>query len=175
MRKIWIISDTHFGHKNILNFQNEGKYVREGFSSVEDMNEQMIENWNNKVSSNDIIYHLGDVYFNSKKEAEEIISRLNGHKRLILGNHDNPKDYPISNNFKKIMLWRHFTISDVKVVLSHMPIHDTGFGRYELNIHGHIHDNDSPSDKHVNVSVEKINYEPVLLTDIVNDWKQNVS
>lgn len=90
MSNIWIISDTHFNHKNILGFtDSEGKKFRgDLFKDVSDMNEQMIYNWNSVIKPEDKVYHLGDVYFGSQPEADAILSRLMGKKRLIVGNHD---------------------------------------------------------------------------------------
>ena len=76
----YITSDSHFGHKNII------KYCNRPFSSVEEMDETMIENWNAKVKPNDTIYHLGD--FSFSKNPQQYFKRLNGRKILIRGNHD---------------------------------------------------------------------------------------
>ena len=89
MSNIFVISDTHFGHKNILTFLNEdGSRVRD-FSSLEEMDELIVENWNKTVSDQDIVYHLGDVYFGA---GHQHLKRLRGRKRLILGNHDEGKN-----------------------------------------------------------------------------------
>ena len=89
MRDIWLISDTHFGHENILGFRHggrDGPLIRGSrFSSVEEMDEAMIENWNKTVKPGDKIYHLGDVFFGPKDEFIKKWKRLNGQKRLILG------------------------------------------------------------------------------------------
>lgn len=172
MRKIWVISDTHFNHKNILNFKNDADVkTRPEFNDLDHMNEIIIDNWNNTVHPDDIVYHLGDVYFGSNEKADLILKRLNGAKRLILGNHDDPKAKPILNNFQKIMLWRHFQLDGKRIILSHMPLHPSAFGKYEYNFHGHIHQNESPSKAHINVCVEKTNYTPVLLTDLIKKLK----
>ena len=76
MPNLFVISDTHFGHANII------KYCNRPFSSVEEMNERMIENWNSVVTVQDHVYHLGDVYFGN--ETSNFFHRLNGKKRLIL-------------------------------------------------------------------------------------------
>jgi calcineurin-like phosphoesterase family protein len=130
MIEAFFTSDHHFGHKNILNYEKEAR----PFSSVEEMNEVMIERWNNVVHRNDIVYHLGDFAFG--KHNIQIAERLNGKKRLILGNHDT---YPSSlylEYFDKLygcVFWK-------RCVLSHMPIHPNGLGdRWILNIHGHLH------------------------------------
>ena len=95
MRNIFVISDTHFFHKNILTFKNkDGELIRPGFSSVEEMNETIIDNWNKTVNDEDVIYHLGDFTFGSNNRIKDVAPRLKGRKRLLLGNHDyQPKDY----------------------------------------------------------------------------------
>src|SRR6185503_2555547 len=82
---IWFISDTHFNHNNII------KYSNRPFFSVQEMNETMISNWNNCVAPGETIFHLGDFMCGKRGDVEGIknlVSRLNGTKVLILGNHD---------------------------------------------------------------------------------------
>ncbi len=79
---IFVTSNTHFNHKNII------KYCHRPFKDVEEMNEAIISNWNNSVTNDDIIYHLGDFCFGAKEELKQIFNRLNGQKYLIMGNHD---------------------------------------------------------------------------------------
>ena len=174
MANIFIISDTHFNHANILNFTNDaGELVRPGFANVDEMNEHMVEKWNGAVKPTDHIYHLGDVHFGAKLRAKEnanILRRLNGKKRLVLGNHDDAKDPVLHEFFEKIMLWRMF--KEHSVVLSHTPMRESVLGeaRWEgnaINIHGHIHRNPNPSPKHINVSVEMMDYTPKHIDDIL--------
>ena len=80
--KLYVTSDTHFNHKNII------KYCNRPFNDVYEMNETLINNWNSVVTPEDIIYHLGDFGFGTKEELQEIFDRLNGYKYLIMGNHD---------------------------------------------------------------------------------------
>lgn len=81
-KKIFFTSDTHFWHKNII------RYCKRPFSSVEEMNEALIENWNNKVPPDGIVFHLGDFCFAGADKIKELTSRLNGNIILIKGNHD---------------------------------------------------------------------------------------
>ena len=118
----------------------------------------MIQNWNKTVSDRDIVYHLGDVFFGKGHRA---LPLLNGRKRLILGNHDNGKSKYLQDNFQKIAVWRMFP--EFNCCLTHVPILIPQCGKFEWNIHGHIHNNLPPTDRHINVSVEITGYTPVDL------------
>ena len=155
-RRIYLISDTHFGHENII------RYCNRPFASVEEMNEVMIENWNKTVRPQDIVYHLGDVYFGER--GRDCLRHLMGRKRLLLGNHDNGKDRVLHAVFQKIGMWRMFPEYDC--VLTHVPVHigehaEERQEKWHWNIHGHIHDQQAPTKFHINVSVEQIAYTPV--------------
>jgi calcineurin-like phosphoesterase family protein len=172
--RIFVVSDTHFGHVNILSFKDSvDKPIRQGFNDVDHMNEMMIHNWNSVVTPEDKVYHLGDVFFGPKDKADEILSRLNGKKRLILGNHDDAKSPVLQKHFQKIMMWRIF--KEFSTVLSHVPLHETTLKEgSQFNVHGHIHQNQSPSNHHICACVEHINYTPVLLEDLVKAHSQKV-
>ncbi len=175
MRTIFVISDTHFNHTNILSFKADGHSIRT-FNDAEEMNECMIENWNKVVKDHDIVYHLGNVYFNKKKPMliDQILYRLKGKKRLILGNHDNGKDKLLLWHFKKIMMWREF--SEDGLLLTHVPVHpcvlkESRFtGNKMVNVHGHTHSshtNDiSSGATYYNACVEAINYTPIAIEEI---------
>jgi calcineurin-like phosphoesterase family protein len=164
MRNIFVISDTHFGHAKILTFlMNDGSRVRPEFDHVEEMNEHMIEKWNSVVRDNDIVYHLGDVYFG---DGHICLSRLRGKKRLILGNHDDAKDLRLHSVFQKITLWRIF--KEFNCMLTHVPVHESSMNKVNYNLHGHIHRNKSSTPNHINCSVEASNYTPRSIEDIMN-------
>lgn len=172
MTRIWLISDTHFGHENIYKFVSfDGvTRVRQRFDSAKDADSFMLDRWNDLVRPEDHIYHLGDVAMNFSPWVETI-KKLPGHKRLILGNHDKgrPRQY-IDAGFEKIMGSRYW---DRKVaILSHIPLHpdSLGFGS-ALNIHGHIHDRKLSDPRYVNVCVEHTDYEPILLEQVLTASK----
>lgn len=156
MSKTFLISDTHFGHTNILTFKtNEGTLLR-NFSSVEEMDEHIIQKWNSVVGVNDKVYHLGDVGF-KPRILHTIMPKLKGTKILIKGNHDTLKPSIYLQYFKDI---RAYHILD-KFVLSHVPIHPESLSRWRGNIHGHTHSHSLKDSKYINVSVENINYTPI--------------
>lgn len=171
MSNIWFISDTHFYHDNIIRFCGRP------FANSTLMNERLIDNWNRTVKPQDKVYHLGDVAMGcTDKELTALLRSLNGHKRLIVGNHDNLKSPAIQNNFEKIELWGGqadwgFTVSHIPVPLEHLRD-----GRY--CVHGHIHDNVSSNPFYINVCVEQIGYTPIhleVIKQIINDRDKNTS
>ena len=166
MRDIFIISDTHFGHENILKFvDSENKLIRE-FDSVDHMNEHMVECWNKTVNDYDIVYHLGDVYFD---KGHEILPRLKGRKRLILGNHDNGKSEFIQKHFQKVLMWREF--EEFNCVLTHVPIHESGLYKRKYNLHGHVHRGSHrgliEDERYINCCVEVHNYTPLAIEEFI--------
>lgn len=167
---IYFISDTHFNHQGSLKWNNGT--VRPNFSSLEEMNQTMIDNWNSIVSDEDTVYHLGDfAYKCSKQEAEKIWWQLNGHKHLIKGNHDH----------EDIELWE--SISDIKdisfindkgikqeIILCHYPIYSwKNMIHGSWHLHGHTHGSMQDNNigvKRYDVSVEVNNYTPISLEQV---------
>lgn len=163
---IFLCSDHHFGHKNILKFQqSNGDLCRPGFEDVDHMNEVIIENHNSVVKPSDKVYFLGDVAFN-KRILHEVMPRLNGKKRLILGNHDCLKMTEYMQYFEKILESRHLVSN---VVMTHRPILlDSGDHHREvLNIHGHTHNTVIQDSRYLNVCMENINYTPIHWDEVV--------
>lgn len=158
MSETFLISDTHFGHSNILTFKNpDGSLLRKNFYNIHHHDELLIENWNRVVSSQDKVYHLGDVGFKNWSILSSILTRLNGTKILIKGNHDNFKLSQYAQFFKDI---RATHVLD-KLILSHVPIHPYSLDRWQGNLHGHLHSNKIDDPRYMNVCVEHINYTPI--------------
>lgn len=170
MSEIWVISDTHFGHQNIIDYCNRP------FKTAWMMNEAIRDNWNSVVKPEDKVYHLGDVYmgWNQKEDVLHFLNSLNGKKRLILGNHDNGKDQILQKAFQKIDVWRMWP--EFGLLFTHVPVHESALYRGNtgnekepkklLNIHGHIHEKNSPSVDHRNVCVEHLNYRPINIENL---------
>lgn len=168
MSNRWVISDTHFGHANILNFKDENNKPIRSFSSVEEMDEIMINNWNKLVHPDDVIYHLGDVVMN--KRNLDKLSRCHGSKRLILGNHDLFDDeYP--KYFKRIYAMRIF--SKEGIIMTHIPIHPESLDRWKVNLHGHIHTKGIANNRYVNCCVDYVgnNYTPLSFEELRDKYK----
>lgn len=150
MPDIYIISDPHFGHENILKFE------RNEFKSIEEHDEFLIASINKRVKPSDILYILGDVGNVHK------VRFLNGRKILIKGNHDK------TNNDEYLAYFSEVHENPIylakRIILSHIPVPTTPG---VLNVHGHLHGSILDSDNHFNVSAMLVNYTPVTL-DIVN-------
>lgn len=132
-QNIFLTADSHFGHQGVCEFTREdGSKLRPWYNAAE-MDEQLVKNWNEVVRPTDKVYHLGDVTIN--KKALNILSRLNGTKVLIKGNHDIYKLKDYTPYFKDI---RAYHVMD-KIIMSHIPVHPDSQGRFRANIHGHLH------------------------------------
>lgn len=127
---LWFISDLHLNHENII------KYAGRPFAHANDMNEALIKNWNDRVRPQDHIYDLGDVAMCRPRHIAHLIKRLNGHKRLIRGNHDifHTKEY-LEAGYEEIYGSR---VLD-NILFTHIPIHPRSVGRFLANVHGHTH------------------------------------
>lgn len=136
MKKIFYISDPHYYHKNIIDFDERN------FFTVTEMNNTLIQNWNSVVNNEDEVYILGDVSWGNLQETKEILIQLKGIKYLIKGNHD--QIFPETNKKNEIFQWvkNYAEINDNgrKVVLSHYPIimYNHQF-RNGYMIYGHVH------------------------------------
>lgn len=176
MRDIFVTSDTHFRHANILKFTDSatGALIRgDRFADVDAMDEHMIERWNLVVKPGDIVYHLGDVVIGDREWFKKNWPRLNGSKRLIVGNHDDVPFLAAGGFFKKVSMWRMFP--EFGLMLSHVPLHASSLRRGApndpdapvlLNVHGHIHQNPSPEGPYRNVSVEVTDYTPMNIEEL---------
>jgi calcineurin-like phosphoesterase family protein len=169
---VYFTSDTHFGHKNILNFCNRP------WSTVEEMNEGLIKNWNSVVKENDIVFHLGDMQLGGGNELlDNILPQLNGHIILIIGNHDphNLKSRHINlidDAFEQLTV----IIDGVCCTLTHCPHGLPGKDpKHQFNLHGHLHSvNNIPQEpspvilkeNHYDVGVDNNNFKPISFDEI---------
>jgi calcineurin-like phosphoesterase family protein len=171
MRNIWVSSDFHFFHANILKFKDDDEKLVRGdrFSSVEEMNDHMIEQHNKFVKAGDIFYTLGDVLVGNKEEFKKLWPRLNGKKRLIVGNHDDIIFLSSGGFFGKVhesRRWREFGL-----LMTHRPAEPSQMWDHKqdlplLSVHGHIHHRKSPEGRYRNVSMEAIDYKPINIEDL---------
>ena len=143
------------------------------------MNDRIVDLHNLYVKPQDHWYCLGDVTMERDNQGRglAILSRMNGHKRLILGNHDHYAMKHYLMYFEKVMAMQMME----RIRFTHIPIHPSSMGGAIANVHGHIHNNQSESFKpvvqiwednsvhvkpYVNISLEVTNYHPVSLEQV---------
>lgn len=177
-QNIFFIADTHFGHKNACVFTKEDGSKLRPWNSAEEMNEQLVKNWNEVVRKQDKVYHLGDVAI--PRKGLDVLARLNGDKILIRGNHDifKLKDYLLY--FHDI---RGAYVRD-NIIFTHVPIHPESKSRFKANVHGHLHarrvmkelDNKKMvyDPFYFCVSVENIDFRPIAYEEILKIYNINV-
>lgn len=137
--KVFFTSDTHFDHENIINF------CKRPYSNIEEMNTELIKNWNNTVPKDGIVFHLGDFSFGGFQKWKAIRDKLNGKIILILGNHD-IKNFQLSSKslFDKVSQQMQIIIGGRRVILNHyLLLCYAGTYRVEDNLvyalSGHTH------------------------------------
>jgi calcineurin-like phosphoesterase family protein len=173
MPAVFLVSDTHFGHTGVCRFtRNDGVTKLRPWDDPDEMDEEMIRRWNDRVRPNDKIYHLGDVVINRK--ALKTLARLNGDKVLIRGNHDIFRDDEYREYFRELRAYHVMN----GTILSHIPLHPESLGRFGVNIHGHLHANrvmlpgfggkiaDIVDTRYHCVGVEQTDFAPNLLEDV---------
>lgn len=165
--RVFVCADLHFSHSNIIKYENRP------FKDKDDMNEQLIKNWNSVVSDEDTVYVLGDVAFCSKVQAQALISRLNGKKYLIMGNHDRAKSFKYWQEVGFDFVSPFPIIVDGCILRHEPPVDEYGClcvpeSPYH-QIYGHVHGSSQFPDHTADascVSIERLNYRPALLKDI---------
>lgn len=168
--KRFIIADTHFGHENIIRYENRP------FKNASEMDEQLIELWNSVVDKDDLVYMLGDFTLSRKINViKNLVNQLNGRKILIMGNHDTrkPKDY-VDCGF--IVATRKPLMVEPGVILMHEPFEDPSLIAPNYTyFFGHVHANHSLMDDYSNcicVSVERINYKPIDFDECLRELRR---
>lgn len=178
--KTWFTSDQHWFHGNILRFTDKNEnLIRPGFDSLEHMNEYMINKWNSVVSSEDKVYHLGDIIMrDNRKYFDQVMPRLNGTKVIIKGNHDLAKLDVYADYFKDVRSEVHMkTHEGDMVIFTHRPIFlgEHHFeGKSVWNVHGHIHQNILEDQRYINICVEHWDYTPITwdkIQEIIKERK----
>jgi calcineurin-like phosphoesterase family protein len=178
MPATFLYSDPHFGHQGVCNFlRADGITKLRPWDTAEEMDEAMVERYNERVKPNDKVYFLGDVVINRK--ALSILHRLNGDKILIKGNHDIFKLQDYTRHFRDI---RSYQIMN-GLIMSHIPLHPESLYRFGCNIHGHLHANRVMRVKHTgatpeidpnyfNACVEQHDFAPVLFEDALEQIRE---
>ena len=168
---VYFTSDHHFGHRNIL------RLCKRPFSSIEEMDEVLIDNWNRKVHRNDIVYIMGDLMFRNEKPAEYYLERLKGKKHLLVGNHDGRwmKTVDLPTYVESVAMMQTFSDGQHKITGCHYPMMtwpSAGLNGYM--VYGHIHANTDAAywplilsmPKMLNAGVDINGYSPVTFEEM---------
>lgn len=156
---IYFTSDMHFGHTNII------KYSKRPYTDVNHMNASLINNWNNKVQSQDHVYVLGD--FAMDRNPSRFLYQLNGTKTLILGNHD--KNMKLEDGWIEVVPYKEIYHNKQFIVMSHYSFrvwNKMHYGSYMLYGHSHGSLPDDPTALSIDVGVDCHNYEPISFEEI---------
>ena len=153
MSKVFMTGDTHFSHYNII------RYCNRPFKSVAEMNAAMIEKWNKVVTSDDIVYHLGDFSFTSALHSKFIFDQLNGTKILVRGNHDGNVAKMLELGFKEV----HESLTYRGWYLVHRP---TAIPSGCRGLCGHVHEKFRRIGNIINVGVDVWDFMPITLNQI---------
>ena len=155
----FLTSDLHLEHKNII------EYCNRPFDSVEEMNQTLIENWNQKVRHDDVVFFIGDLdVYGEEDQLRDWFEKLNGRVVFIEGNHDDSGRYTSDMNTHQYYVMSQ---GDEEYMLTHRPENAARFWD-DWIIHGHHHNNHpeqypfvNPEKQLVNVAVELTKYRPV--------------
>ncbi len=167
---IHFISDTHFGHANVI------KYSKRPFLNVFEMNETLIQNWNRVVKPGDTVYHLGDFAFMKHTEITKLGQQLNGSKHLILGNHDKEivknKNKLTPTPFATIDTYKEIKHNNIKFVLFHYGQRVWNKSHHgSIHLYGHSHGSLPPHGRSVDVGVDSAEitseYRPVSIDEVM--------
>jgi calcineurin-like phosphoesterase family protein len=179
MSKIYFTSDHHFGHKNII------KFSERPFKDVNEMDEILIQRWNEKVNPEDEVYHLGDVGLSSSGKLRKILDRLNGKIYLINGNHEKSA-HDCHSRFEWIKDYYELVIKDDEfergkqlIVLFHYSMREwnaSHWGAYHLYGHSHGTLSDDPTSRSFDIGVDCHNFYPLSYEEVkaimkTKSWK----
>ena len=168
MSEVYFTADTHFGHTNILYLCNRP------WNTIEEHDEELVDNWNSIVRPKDRIYHVGDFSFRADKEhATRIFRKLNGSKFLVQGNHD--------TNFTKSLGWGGevekgltVTVDNQKFSLNHYPERVWNH-MYQgaIHLYGHVHGRLPGIGLSMDVGVDANDFKPIHSSDVVKLVSRN--
>ncbi len=167
MSELFFTADTHFHHANII------KYCNRPFKSVEEMDDTLINNWNDKIKSGDTVYHLGDFSFT---EARPYFHRLNGNIHFIRGNHDKQAEGFYRDAIAKDQV-TFVSFKDVNTVVyngqeifmshyAHRVWNKSHRGVWHLYGHSHGTLPDDPNALSFDCGVDCHNYTPLSFDDV---------
>lgn len=160
MPSVYLVADPHWSHHGVCRFLKADGTKLRPWDNPKDMDEAMIDLWNQTVKPKDKVYVLGDWCIN--RRALDVGPKLNGDKVLIKGNHDIFRLEEYTPTFRDIRAYH--VLKGQNVILSHIPVHPGQLNRYTGgNIHGHMHSNSLEDKRYLCVSVEQTDFKPILM------------
>lgn len=175
MKKIFFTSDHHFGHKKI------NEYSARPFESIDEMDEELIKRWNEKVGVDDEVYHLGDVGLMSSGKLRKILEQLNGKIYLIKGNHEKSAEAChtrfewIKDYYELIIPDEDFPRGEQLIVLFHYAIREWNakhWGTYHLYGHSHGMLEDDINSLSFDIGVDCHNFYPLSYQEVKEIMKK---
>lgn len=164
MANIWLTSDTHFGHANVI------KYCNRPFASLEEMDETLISNWNARVKPGDTVYHLGDFHLGKSQDLAGYRARLNGRIVLVLGNHDRTVTAMRRAGFDDVAKHIRLATAQGMFLLAHKPIAEWDFpDDTDAQLCGHVHGEWKHDGHRINVGVDVRGFAPASLAELLED------
>lgn len=176
--ELYLTSDTHLSH--LPSFLWEPR----GFSSVDEMNEAIVERWNKVVKPGDRVIHLGDVLLSNTEKGLEYFKRLNGEICIIWGNHDSSRRQEELAKLSNVVIlgYAHcFKYKKLTFYLSHYPTLTANydikhFSQHVINLHGHTHQQANflyPNNPFMyHVGMDSHNCTPVHIDEVITDIRQ---
>lgn len=177
---IFFTSDTHYFHKNIIEYCKRPFVRPDGQPAIEQMHRTMIQNWNDVVGPRDVVYHMGDFAFGSVSQIADIRKKLNGFIFLIRGNHDRNTQQMLQAGFEEVHDRLEIELDGYKLYLAHIPIvvHDPGRKYKKEFTHeppkyfdwflaGHVHEKWKRRGKVINVGVDQWGFTPRTLAELL--------
>lgn len=158
---LYFTGDTHFGDPRVL------RVDRRPFSRIADHDEALIAYWNETVSPQDEVWHLGDFATMRAHEPDALLSRLNGTKHLIIGNNDPPETVDAAG-WSSVQHYAELMLEGHMLVLCHYPFRTWNqMGKKSINLHGHSHGRLTPATRQYDVGVDIHDLRPVTLAAIL--------
>jgi calcineurin-like phosphoesterase family protein len=166
---IFFVSDTHFGHKNVIGHDERP------FASIEEHDAILIENWNKTVGATDEVWHLGDFAFRNEQPIEFYTKKLNGRINLVRGNHDDKGAWRHKDLFASTQEAAYIKRYGEKFYLLHYSCRTWRASlRGSYHLFGHSHGGLPSLGRSMDMGVNVNNYRPVSLEEVVEFLKPRV-
>lgn len=158
---IFFTADTHFSHARII------ELCKRPFSSMEEMDETMVQRWNDRVKPDDLVYHLGDFTLKGADVAGSFLDRLNGRLTLVIGNHDRSSVMLLSR-WASVIPALEISVGGKLITMCHYAMRVwNGSHRGALMLYGHSHGTLPGSSQSLDVGVDAWDFRPVTIYEIM--------